>query len=134
MNTKPRIKAQSLVEFALIIALVVFMFTVFVDVCRVLYYYTALNNSVREGARYAVVHSMETGQDIDDIKNVVKHYAVGLNQDDINVVVTPPGGGDTVTVSASYQFIPVTPGLQLIIGAGGMTLQTQSSMLVSAGS
>jgi len=133
MTHKQKYSGQSLVEFALIFPMVVFAMTVFFDLGRGIYYFSAISNSVREGTRYAIVHPMGTTAERDEIINTVKHYAVGINTDSLTVTLTPPCcGGDLVTIAASYPFQPVTPGLALILGAGhGITVHAQSTMEVA---
>ena len=77
--------AQSLVEFALIIPLLIFMITLFIDVGRAIFTYSELANSVREGTRYAIVHPLETPQEIDDIESIVLHYSPTLNPDEMMI-------------------------------------------------
>jgi Flp pilus assembly protein TadG len=122
---------QSLIEFALVIPLVIFTITGFLDISRAIYYDAALSNAVREGTRYALVHEVKTSQDVIDIENIVKNYAVGLDESIINITVTAPSKANDyhVSVSASYPFNPVTPGLGLVLSAGGpLTLTAQSTM------
>ena len=76
---------QSLVEFALIIPILIFMITLFIDVGRAIFTYSELANSVREGTRYAIVHPLETPQDWTDVESIVLHYSPTLNPDDMAI-------------------------------------------------
>ncbi|MEN6522893.1 MAG: TadE family protein [Anaerolineaceae bacterium] len=133
MNTYKGKTGQSLVEFMLIIPVVVFAITAFIDLGRAVFCYSALSNAVREGTRYAVVHPLETTADQDLVIKVVKDTAAGLNPDAIDVDITPPTETSyVVTIHASYTFSPVTPGLSLVLGAGkNIVLHAESSMEVA---
>jgi Flp pilus assembly protein TadG len=133
MNKRKGVTGQSLVEFMLIIPVVVFTITVFVDLGRAVFSYSVLTNAVREGTRFAVVHPLETSADQDLVIQAVKDTAKSLDPDKIIVTVTPPTApSHIVTVHARYSFSPVTPGLSLILGAGkNITLDAESSMEVA---
>ncbi len=128
-------KGQSLVEFALIIPLVIFAITVFLDVGRAVYSYSALSHAVREGTRYAVVHSLKNSTEAAVVEQVVKNSAVGLNPSKMTVTITPvpPVAPDyKVTIHADYEFNSVTPGLALLLGSGNkIILKARSSMEVA---
>ena len=125
-------KGQSLVETALIIPLLLLLILTFVDLGRAIYYSSAIQNSVREGARYASVHKL-TG-DVTEVKDLVKNYSVAVNILDADIVVTPDtyvsGTTKEVTVHASYDFDPITPFLEFMFG-GSITLEAESTMLLA---
>lgn len=130
MNKPKRSWGQSLVEFALVIPVVVFAITVFLDLGRAVFGYTSLSNAVREGTRYAIVHPLESPADINAVIMMVKNSAEGLNPDNMNVIVTPPAAPDHyVTIQAAYQFSPVTPGLAMILGTGNNIILNASSKM-----
>lgn len=54
--TKPPTRGQSLVEFALIFPLVLFLLLGFFDLGRAVIYYSSLSNAVREGTRAGIVN------------------------------------------------------------------------------
>ena len=56
MKTNRQIRGQGLVEFALVLPLILLVIIVFIELGRIVYFYSALNNAVREGARYVVVN------------------------------------------------------------------------------
>jgi len=137
MNRKQR--AQSLVEFALIFPLVIFLITVFFDLGRAIYYFSALNNAVREGTRYAIVNDADPTTNPsyeNNVKDTIILYAagVGINYGNITVIKPvpgPPSGGGNysqVTITVTYNFQPVTPGLALVLKGGIITIKTESSM------
>jgi len=129
---------QSLVEFAFVFPLVIFLIFGMLDLGRAIFYYSSLSNAVREATRYAIVH-----RDLDEnlIKDKVLEYAFGLNGtpsslDPNNILVTYPEVVDekkiTISVEATYTFIPITPGITLLLGsAEGIELFVQSTMRIS---
>jgi TadE-like protein len=141
MNPPRRLAGQSLVEFALIISLMIFMLTFFLDISRAAYYNSALNNAVREGTRYAMVHQVVPGDPA--VQERVRQYAIGLDKSvsvlhiDVTLpedpTATPPiKAGSQVKIVATYQFQPATPGLSQILGAGNrITLHVQSIVEVA---
>ena len=125
---KGQMRGQSLLEFVLIVPIMIFMITVFIDLGRGIFYYSSLNNAVREASRFAIVHKI-----VDDDPNtiaVLRHAASGLNPNNIIVdIVAPTPANEQVTITANYFFDPVTPGLEFLVGAsGGITLTVHSKM------
>jgi Flp pilus assembly protein TadG len=106
-------KGQALIETALAVPIILLLIFSFIDLGRAIYYYSALQNSVREGARYASVHKLETTDDTDLVKDKVVAYSVAVDITTSDVTVTPEtyvsGTTTEVTVSASYGFEPITP-------------------------
>ncbi len=132
---------QSLVEFALTIPIFLLIVLVFIDLGRVVYYYSALNNAVREGARQAtILRFSNDAQRQTAIKNMVLSYAivVPLTTSDISVYCdkNPADFGNPcdeyVTVSALGSFTPVTFFLGQIVGGGNtIDLEAESTMQMS---
>lgn len=54
---KQPLRAQALVEFALILPIALFLILGFVDLGRAIFNYATISNMVREGARYAISDS-----------------------------------------------------------------------------
>ena len=134
MSQKTRTRGQSIVEFALIIPIVVLAITVFIDLGRVVYSYSALSHAVREGTRFAIVHPPDTEDEKNAIIAVIMDNAVGLDETNLTVTfpVLPVDPDYLVTIHASYTIAPVTPGLSLILGTGNVfNLQAESSMQVA---
>ena len=82
MNQKT--KAQSLVEFAILLPIFMLVVLGIFDLGRVIYTLSALHNAAREGARYGAVNHCDTP----GIVATARHFAVGL--------------GDGVTVTSDY--------------------------------
>ena len=128
---------QTLIEFALIIP--VFLLLVFglLDLGRAVYYYSAIHNAAREGARYSIVHydrnpvSFSIAQK-NAIRNVVqeKAVAVGLLISDITVDLRYYSSNDKYTSEVcvnDYPFSPITPLIADVLGAGGNILMSSCS-------
>ena len=146
MKTRKASLGQALVEFALVIPLLIFMFIAFIDLGRAIFFYAELSNAVREGTRYAIVHSTCADGAESAIINVVSHYSASLNPADMTVVITPsltPDHSKTppscpviddmkVTVSGRYIYRPITPGLQALLGPSNViSLEAHSTASVA---
>lgn len=133
IRRKKQPTGQSLVEFALTLPMLILAITFFLDFGRAIYYYGALNNAIREGTRYSVVHPVQSACEINDVVNLVRDRAIGLDLSALNVEVVPATSSDPhVTITATYVFRPVTPGLSQILGAGKqITLRSRSVVSVA---
>jgi Flp pilus assembly protein TadG len=113
-------RGQELVEFALVLILFLVVLMVIFDMGRAVYYYSAIHNAAREGARHGIAD-----QNAGDIQAFAQNVAVGLDIDPV-VGITE----DTVTVSIDYVFVPVTPVLSLFAGENSITLHSQATMRI----
>jgi hypothetical protein len=107
LGARRRSTGQALVEFALVASLMFFLFFAIIEFGRFILYYHTLNNAVREGARYAIVHGSnsnavhgwcESGPpppscDLngDNVKQAVAEAAFGLV--DVGDLAFPPVPG-----------------------------------------
>jgi hypothetical protein len=124
INAFPRKeRGQELAEYALILPIFLLIVMAIFDMGRAVYYYSALQNSVREGARYGIIHP----DDPTGIENVVYGMAVGMDITDISVSTTYPTD-DTIQVKATFNFEIVTPIIGALFGSNELTLQGQSTM------
>jgi Flp pilus assembly protein TadG len=129
---------QAMLEFALIFPLILLLILMFIELGRVVYYYSALNNAVREGARYAIVRPFPSSeQRLADIRQRVSGYAIWLPlvNDDIGVYCDQDPGDNGnpceayVTVSAAAEIAPMAAFIARILGAGSVyRLTAQSTM------
>ena len=112
---------QSLVEFALIIPMVLFLLLGFFDIGRAFFYQSSLSNAVREGTRSGIVMEFDENA----LKTIVLDSAFGLTNsnppltaDDIFITVQHDDEGlqDTLQITVNYCFAPVTPGIALLLG------------------
>jgi hypothetical protein len=129
---------QTLVEFALLIPLFLFLLLGFFDLGRAWFYRSSLSNAVREGARAGIVIPYDEQVIID----IVRDYAFGLNSATIPLTITPSivereGFSDALKIEAAYCYQPVTPGIINLIGSNcfetgprGITLSATSVMML----
>jgi Flp pilus assembly protein TadG len=131
--------AQSLVEFALVLPLLLLMITGLFDVARAAWQENTLAYAAREGTRYAIVHgsgstTLPLGPSDPSeahIANVVTSNAVGVYG--ITVTTAWPDGsndrGMRVSVDASAPFVPL-PSQYLLGGAFLITLKGGSMLVI----
>lgn len=150
MKNQRRYSGASLVEFALIFPLFIFLTTGFLDLGRAVFYYSSLTNAVRESTRYAIVHKDELSAAVvntvdNSLKDKVLEYAFGLTtvpdsltKDDIIITIAPDITGrffETVTIEATYTYKPITPGIKELFGTSdGIDIRVKSKMYVTPGS
>jgi Flp pilus assembly protein TadG len=117
---------QSLVEFAFILPAFLLLSIMIFDLGRGVYYYSAIHNAAREGARYGSVNK----EDWSGMRNAAQNYAIGLGLTAADVSYTGWGPDEfvgsqtnpTVKVTISYSFIPVTPLVASFLTSGEITL------------
>lgn len=124
---KPRHKerGQELVEYALILPIMLLILMSILDLGRAVYYYSAIHNSAREGARYGIINP----EDPAGIEAVVRNKAVVLNPTDLTVVIILPDE-DTVQVTVTYQFTAITPIAGILLGENVITLGSRAAMRI----
>ena len=131
-------KGQDLVEFAIVLPILAFIIFMIFDLGRAVYYFSAVTNAAREGARYGVVDPTNTNKIID----TACHFSTGLDQD----CPSSPGVGiqvslidedgftnkyEIIKVIVSYDFEPVTPGAGLLLGLNqGQSFKLSSQSLM----
>ena len=136
MNIKRNISqvGQSLVEFALLLPIMVIFLMVIFDLGRAAYYYSAIHNAAREGARQGAVRWYDASIST-DIRNSVERLTAGLNADEITISTSwldldSNGTNETVRVIVTYQFQTATPVLTRLLGQAGneLTLSSRATM------
>ncbi|EGQ7874461.1 pilus assembly protein [Vibrio parahaemolyticus] len=125
------------VEFILVLPVLLMLSVLVIDVCRAFIQYTEVNKALQNGARYAVVDTYGTLDfdsiaDETNIKNVVVYGTPSASSTPIidyiavgDIVITPPTSTNkTVTLSATYNYVPIfatlpfsNSSLQFSIGA-----------------
>lgn len=95
-------RGQELVEYAIALPIFAFIVIGIFDLGRVVYYYSAMQNSAREGARYGVVNPHTNG-----IPDLVKTRSIGVHQSNLSVSVL--WNCEVVNVDVDYDFQLVTP-------------------------
>jgi Flp pilus assembly protein TadG len=122
-SSKKRQAGQAAVEFALIIVFLMVFLLSFIEITALLYTYSVLADSAKEGVRYGVVHGSlsstcngpGTGCDAGaaGVKAAVNAYATGSLNNTAGMTVTPtyPDGTSTpssrVRVVVSYPYQPL---------------------------
>jgi hypothetical protein len=144
-------RAQSLVEFALVLPLFLLIVTGILDVARAVWQENTLAYAAREGTRYAIVHGTggnpvvgpctncvnppASNQNLDLVVNAVTGAAVGVYG--ITVTIDYPGIAGTVcnyrtcpvVVDATAPFVPL-PSYYLLGGAFQITLRGGSQLYI----
>ncbi len=142
MKNKLRHAGQTLVEFVLILPIFLLLIMGLFDIGRAVLYYAVLNNAAREGTRYAVVQeysAYESGNcntaastvNLNICQKVRDGFAgIGdLQSSTITITHGEDSNEDAiVTISVTFDFVPITPGLNLI---GDFTLAADSRMLMT---
>ena len=127
-------KGQDLIEFAIILPVLAVMIFGIIDLGRAAYYFSALQNAAREGARYAIVHP----EDTTGVVNLVKNRAIGINSSDSNFVVglgsdiddttDDWNSKDYVQVQTNYSFRLATPFVGVFFDNGSVAMSASSTM------
>jgi Flp pilus assembly protein TadG len=128
---------QSIVEFSLVIVVFFILVMGLVEAGRAVWNYNTLSNSVREGARYGIVHgsasSSPAGPAANNaaIQTQVRNFSSGLNHSRLTVTSSWPDGnnqaGSRVTVTGSYQFQT----LFSVAGIPNITMTSSSTMTIT---
>ncbi len=134
-------RAQAMLEFSLVLPLILLLMILSVELGRVVYYYSALNNAVREGARFGIVQLFPSSADrLAEIQQRVMGYAIWLPLSGGNIQVycdmdpsnTTNPCDNYVTVSASVDIAPMVPLVPRLLGSGtSWHLQAESTMLMT---
>lgn len=131
--------AQSLVEFALILPVILLIITGLFDVARAVWQENTLAYAAREGTRYAIVHG--SGYPLESFRawpkntapltQVVRNAAVGVSN--VTVISDWPDGcyerNCRVSVTATAPFVPL-PSAYLLGGAFQITLRGGSELVI----
>jgi Flp pilus assembly protein TadG len=132
MNRKNRQRGTAALEFGL--AFLVFFAFVYgiMEFGRIVASYNILAGATREATRYAVVHGSSSGAAAteSDIRDKVRHWAVGLDTGSVAVSTTwNPGNGPggSVRVQSTYTLLPFTG----LILHSSLTLTSTSQMVIS---
>jgi hypothetical protein len=103
---------QELVEFAMTLPILALLVFGIFDLGRVVYYFSAMQNSAREGARYGVViYGVELlpGEEDPEVRVIsrTKERTIGIAPSELNVTVN--SDCDYVKVNVGYIFDPIIP-------------------------
>lgn len=158
MKKKNKLSGQSLIEFALILPILLFVVMGLFEIGRYVFYFAVLNNAVREGTRFAIVQPYEdygaypnetltscccsgsANTAHQNICNEIQGKLFNINEldstqviishkDESGVPLVNNYGDPLVEINLRFNFHPIVPGLGLI---GNMTIDTDSTMLLTA--
>jgi Flp pilus assembly protein TadG len=142
-----RSRGQALAEFALVAPIFFLVLFAVIEAGRFMFYYETLNNATREGARYAIVHGVNsfdcTGPPAPgaasacdpsgaDVKQRVRDSAFGVFG--TAMTITPAwhdpnnnGRGATITVTAEYTYTSLIP----LVPLPAITVKAESSLVIN---
>jgi Flp pilus assembly protein TadG len=131
-TTHRRQKGAAIAELAVAIPVFFMLFLGVIDFARAMWTYNTLDHAAREVARYASVHSEDSGKPVTlaDLTRYARNRAVGLSADHLTVNArwSPSNTtGSTVQIDLVYQFSPVVS----IIPDNIRTLRGTSQMRVT---
>lgn len=121
---------QSLVELALLLPALLLLAVVTLDLGRGIYYYSAIYNAAREGARYGIVKQQPYNSTPLDQEGIIAHaraLTIGLDQTKLEIPI-PVIDGNMLQVTVEYEFVPITP--IAIFGYKHIHMSSTSSMLI----
>lgn len=134
-------QGQALVEFALILPVLALLFLGAVDLTRAFYYYIVLENATREGARVLIDYPYQ----YDDstacaatAREAQSYVTLSCSGTPPSITISPPvdltaspphrlPGRNTVTVTATTSFAPITILIQQIMGST-ITISASTTM------
>jgi hypothetical protein len=134
------IKGQSLVDMALLLPVLLMLAIVTFDIGRIIYFYCAVYNASKEGARYGIINP----DDISGIVNVAMEFTAGLDPSDVSISVCKCGGTNAclldnacpvgykniIRVKVSYNFQLITPLANVITAKDHVSLTSISYMAI----
>lgn len=134
----PKRNGQSLVEMALLLPVLLLLSVITVDLGRGVYYFSAVYNAAREGARYGIIKP----DDYTGINTAARKLAVGLDQTQLQVnpcecgrtcvaaTSCPVGGRNIIYVEVTYNFKLLTPLSNIVLGRTSYHLRSSSMMVI----
>lgn len=131
-------RAQSLVELAFILPILLLVVTGLFDLARAVFEENTLAYAAREGTRYAIVHGSASSSPVGPtntsdptVASVVRNAAIGVP----NITVTtswPDGNNDRnsrISVDATAPFVPL-PSQYLLGSLFSITLRGGSELII----
>jgi Flp pilus assembly protein TadG len=125
--------AQSMVETALLLPIMILLMVGILDLGRLYFAYITIFNAAREGARYGVSNPTITNQIKAHTKQEVDGAIVTLDDSDIAITCDGPSGpygpciaGNAIVVTVTYtKFQLIT---STIFGGGNITMRATAQM------
>jgi Flp pilus assembly protein TadG len=123
---------NAMLEGALVMSAFLMIMFGIIDFSRAVFAYNSVEYASREGARWASVRGVQSGQEASagDVQAFVMKQLVGLTASDTTVNVNWASGktpGAFVTVTVNHNFQPIAP----YIPTGTWQLQGLSRMVIS---
>jgi Flp pilus assembly protein TadG len=118
LNCRQRTRAQSMVEFALVVPMLFLFILGIIELGYALFVYTSVQNAAREGARSAAVRPCPTSADTTAIQDATRSRLPTLvNSSSLNPSIAysdpaMPDFGTAVTVTVNYSFQLLDPLVQ----------------------
>lgn len=113
-------------EFVIILTVLLLLILGTIDLGRGIFAYSVIQNAAREGARYGSIQPTDIG----GIQAAARRLIKGVDASSIVVTHSFPDA-DTLAVTVTYTFRPVTPMLGTLLGgAGAITLTSTARMLI----
>lgn len=149
MKKRQQFSGQTLVEFALIFPLFILMIMGLFDVGRYVFFYSVLNNAVREGTRTGIVQTFtaygsatcDSASSPGDVAICTaieeKLFGVGSLSESTSTINRDDGAyivgeytyySPTIEIVMQYNYEPITPGLGLI---SDFVITVDSTMLLA---
>ena len=107
-------RGAAFVEFALVFMVFLLLLVGLLELGRGVWTYTTIAHAARQGTRFAMVRGSRNPTTQDQVRNVVRNAAIGLNKNQVQVTTNWPTGiaqGNVVVVQVRYPFNLVTGGL-----------------------
>ncbi|CAH2714468.1 hypothetical protein BACCIP111895_01631 [Neobacillus rhizosphaerae] len=104
-------KGQSLVEFALIVPVLVFLLLGIMDFARIFHAYLTIDHAGREAARAASI-----GKDAATITNIAVDQGASIGLKTTNVTVSTGSSGTNAKITIHYPITFLTPMIGNIVG------------------
>ncbi len=127
-------KAQTLVEFTLLIVLLLLIMAGSVDVARAVTVYTFLDNAAQEGAVYGVMAPTDTTQIEQRVQDTVKSW-IRDPANDLDIAIlyhTQPCPGHLIEVRVRTQLPLTFPLANLFIPSRELTLEASAHQMILA--
>ena len=122
---------QSLLEFAITLPLLLLLIMGVYDLGRGIYYYSAIHNAAREGARYGAVNLCDSTGIQDQARQMAGLGDEVTVKDPTTVYVMGTDQPDFILVEVEYTFETVTPLVGQFLGDdGSIVLSSESRQLV----
>ena len=116
-------KAQSLVEFALVVPILILIVMGIIEFGNLWMNMNIVTNASREGARLAAVTAPDAGQVQASVNNILN--SANMTADSI-IITGPVAVTNEVTVTVQVTYTPITGGI--VPGLAGLVLQRATTM------